>query len=275
MSIRSAILLLAVFTVFTGCSKVIKPADKPIYDKTVLSIDLAKAEIAAAEKAPTLKELYGTYSNAKSFLAAAEGLLEKGEYIKAIETANKSVDAAKSIIELPAIVQRLIDETERNLQLAKEVGMDKTAGKIIQEVNNSIMDAQENVKKHKYEAAKSSASRGLAAIKKANKDVEKATGELTKAKTALAEAKDANADKLVPEMYKNIEEAIKTAAASMEKAEFTQAADSAAKAYQLANDAIVKAKEEALKLQKKQENVAAPVSPVRAPVVVPESEPKK
>ena len=234
---------------FFGCSKVIKPADKPMYDKTVAAIDNAKAELKQTEKAPTLKDLNEMYNSAKSYLSTAEEWLDKGQFTKAIEMANKAGDTAKSVRELPGEVQGIITAAERSLQLAKEVGMDKTYGKMIKEVTNNIWDAKNQVRLKKYELAKTYANLALTDINKANKDVEKATDELTKAKTALAEAKDANADTLVPDMYKNVEEALKTATDAMDKANFVQAADSAAKASQLAKDALVKAKEEAVKQQ--------------------------
>ncbi|OGF57854.1 MAG: hypothetical protein A2497_01740 [Candidatus Firestonebacteria bacterium RifOxyC12_full_39_7] len=63
---------------------------------------------------------------------------------------------------------------------------------------------------------------------------------------------------MVPDMYKNVEEAIKTATDAMDKANFVQAAESAAKASQLAKDALVKAKEEAVKQQNQPETAPVP-----------------
>ena len=270
------VLILAAFIAIAGCAKVIKPADKAMYDKADAAIDNAKAEIKLAEKAPTLKDLYEMFNSSKSFLATAEEWLEKGQYVKAIDMATKAADTAKSVRELPGQVQGIIAETERSLQLAREVGMDKTYGKMIKEVTNNIWDAKNNVRLRKYDLAKSYASQALASINKANKDVEKATDELTKAKTALAEAKDANADTLVSDMYKNVEEAIKTATEAMDKANFVQAAESAAKASQLAKDALVKAKEEAVKQQNQpaqvEKSTPAPSPAPEAPAATPAAE---
>ncbi|OGF47311.1 MAG: hypothetical protein A2452_13240 [Candidatus Firestonebacteria bacterium RIFOXYC2_FULL_39_67] len=255
---KISVLLVSVAIAVVGCSKVIKPADKPMYDRAVAAIDNAKAEIKLSEKAPTLKDLYEMFNSAKSYLSTAEEWLEKGQYSKSIDLANKAGDSAKNVRELPGQIQGIIAEAERSLQLAKEVGMDKTYGKMIKEVTNYIWDAKNNIRLKNYELAKSFASQALASINKANKDVEKATDELTKAKTALAEAKDSNADTLVPDMYKNVEEAIKTATDAMDKANFVQAAESAAKASQLAKDALVKAKEEAVKQQNQPETAPVP-----------------
>jgi|GEM_PF-1807401 len=272
MSKKLKLLLLSAAVVFAGCAKVIKPADKPMYDRTVAAIDNAKAELKLTEKAPTLKDLTEMFNSAKSYLSTAEEWLDKGQYTKAVDMANKAGETAKMVRELPGQVQSLIAETEKNLQLAKEVGMDKTYGKMFKEVTNNIWDAKEYVRLKKFELAKSYAAQALASINKANKDVEKATDEVTKAKTALAEAKDANADTLVPDMYKNVEEALKTAAEAMDKANFVQAAESAAKASQLAKEALVKAKEEAVRQQNQPETapaIKAPAPETTAPVTEP------
>ncbi|MFH1075123.1 MAG: hypothetical protein V1752_08550 [Candidatus Firestonebacteria bacterium] len=263
------VLFLAAFIAAAGCSKIIKPADKPMYDRAAAAIDNADAAIKLTEKAPTVKDLYEMFNSAKSYLSTAKEWLEKGQYVKSIEMADKAADTAKNVRELPGQINAIITETERSLQLAREVGMDKTYGKMIKEVTNYIWDAKEYIRLKKYELAKNFASQALASINKANKDVEKATDELTRAKTALAEAKDANADTLVPDMYKNVEEAIKTATDAMEKANFTQAAESAAKASQLAKEALVKAKEEAVKQQNAPSSAPTPVSVPKTPALEP------
>ena len=127
---KLGVLVLAAAIAVTGCAKVIKPADKPMYDRATAAIDAAKAEIKLSEKSPTLKDLSEMFNSAKSYLSTAEEWLEKGQFLKAIDLANKSTEAARNVRELPIEINNIIAETERNLQLAKEVGMDKMVRRI-------------------------------------------------------------------------------------------------------------------------------------------------
>ncbi len=251
---KMGMLVLAAMLVFTGCSKVIKPADKPLYDRAVAAIETAKKEIKISEQAPTLRDLIELYNIAKGQLSTAEDFLEKNNFLKAYQFAVQAQDSARNVRDLPGQVQNIVTEAERNIQFAKELGMDKTYGKIIKQIESDLWEVKNNVKFKKYELARTLALQAQTNVKKALDDVEKATNEVTKAKTALAEAKDANADTLAPEIYKSAEEALETAKKTMDNANFTQAVESAVKAAQLAREALVKAKEAAAK----QQNMPAP-----------------
>ena len=229
--------------VMTNCSKVIKPADKPAYDAAVAAIESAKLEIKRTDISDEKNDLPDLFSTATAHLATAEDFLNQDNYAKALEMASKAATEARQVRELPTSVDNIIAGVEKNLQFAREVGLDKTYGKKIKEINNMIWDAKNNIRLKKYELAKNYASQAATEIKKALDDVESATSELTKAKTALAEAKDAGADVSAADMYKSAEEAIDTAKKEMDNANFNQCADAAKKAVQLAKDALKKAKE--------------------------------
>lgn len=249
MSRKLVLLVIAAIFTFIGCSKVIKPADKPLYDKAVAAINAAKIEIKNSEKAPTLKDLLELFNTAKGQLSTAEEYLDKNNFAKAYSTAILAQETARNVRELPNEVQNIISEVEKNIRFAKELGMDKTYGKKIKEVENDVWEAKNNIRYKKFELARTFAIQSQVNIKKALDDVEKATNEVTKAKTALAEAKDANADTLAPDIYKSAEEALDTAKKTMDNANFTQAVESASKAAQLARDAMVQAKDAATKKQ--------------------------
>ena len=268
MSSRYSLVLILVILLAMGCARVIKPSDKPLYDKAVAAIEAAKIELKNSEKAPEIKDLTELFNTAKMQLSGAEALLDKNDFSGACESAVKARETARTVRELPGQVQTLIAEVERNIQFAKELGMDKTYGKKIKEVESDVWDVKEKVRFKKYEPARVLAVLAQAKIKKALDDVEKATNEITKAKTALAEAKDANADTLASELYRSAEEALETAKKTMDNANFTQAVESASKAAQLARDALVKAKEAAAKKQ----DMPAPL-PEKAPEDVPKKAP--
>src|SRR3989339_1511504 len=97
---KISVLLVSVAIAVVGCAKVIKPADKPMYDRATAAIDAAKAEIKLSEKSPTLKDLSEMFNSAKSYLSTAEEWLEKGQFLKAIDLANKSTEAARNVREL-------------------------------------------------------------------------------------------------------------------------------------------------------------------------------
>ena len=255
MSRIPGIVLLAALIAVAGCSKAIKPSDKPLYDKAVAAIDEAKAEIKESEKSPTIKDLNDLFNIAKGQLSTAEDFLNKDNYTKAALLAQQAKETARNVRELPLQVQNLVSEVESSLQFARELGMDKTYGKKIKEISDDIWEVKNNVRLKRYEIAKTLATQAQGKIKKALDEVEKATIEVTKAKTALAEAKDANADTLAADIYKSAEEALETAKKAMDSANFKQAEESANKAGQLAQDALVQAKKEAVK----QQNTPAPV----------------
>jgi hypothetical protein len=241
--------LAAVFVfavMLTSCSKYIKPEDKAAYDAASVDIYNAQAEVKTTDK-PELrkeKELFDLFNTAKSNIAAAQDLLDKGKYDKASEMAKKAATQAKDARELPAQVSTLIDQTEKKLAFAKEVGLDKTYGKKIKEVNDLLWEARDQVKRvGRYEFAKSKATWALQTINKAIEDVETANNALTKAKTALVEAKDAGADNNAADLIKSAEEAVETAKKEMDAANFTAAQAAAQKAEQLAKDALKKSKE--------------------------------
>ncbi|MFH1824541.1 MAG: DUF4398 domain-containing protein [Candidatus Firestonebacteria bacterium] len=226
-----------------SCGKYIKPEDKPAYDNAVNSMAQAEKEIKQTESSENKKDLIDLFNTAKADLATANDYLNKGSYAKAIELALKASSEAREVRELPTIVSNLIDETEKSIRYAKELGLDKTYGKKIKEVNDLLYDTRNYVRLKKYSFAKNFGSQALDGIKKALDEVEKATAELTRAKTALVEAKEAGADVSASELYKSAEEALATAKKEMDNNNFKECGEAAKKSTQLAQESLKKAKE--------------------------------
>jgi len=241
--LKKYICIIVISVFLCNCGRYIKPEDKPAYDNAMNAILMAEKEIKQTETSEYKNDLIDLFNSAKANLATANDYLNKGNYDKAIELALKSSSQAKEVRELPPSTINLINEVDKSLRYAKELGLDKTYGKKMKEVSDLLWDARNNVRLKRYSLAKNFASQAYDEIKKALDDVEKATAEITRAKTALVEAKEAGADIAAPDLYKGAEEALLTAQKEMDNNNFSQCVEAAKKAVQLAQDAIKKAKE--------------------------------
>lgn len=229
--------------ILANCGKYIKSEDKPAYDNASNAIAQAEKEVKQTESSESKKDLIDLFNTAKASLATANDYLDKGNYTKAVELALKASSEAKEVRELPTVVSNLIDETEKSIKYAKELGLDKTYGKKIKEVNDLLWDTRNNVRLKRYSLAKNFGSQALDGIRKALDEVEKATAEITRAKTALVEAKEAGADVSASDLYKSAEEALATAKKEMDNNNFKECCEAAKKSAQLAQESLKKTRE--------------------------------
>ncbi|MEI7904208.1 MAG: hypothetical protein WCI43_02195 [Candidatus Firestonebacteria bacterium] len=242
-SFKTGIFLAAAFAVLNaGCSKYIKNEDKPAYNSACAAIAAAENELKLTDASESRVDMSDTFLNAKSGLVLAGEYLERGSYAKAEESAKKVSGLAKEIREIPNEVNILIAGTERSLQFAVEVGLDKAYGKKLKEIKDDLWEAKSSFRQQKYRLAKELAGRAFEAIRKAIEDVEKANYAMTRAKTCLGEAKAAGADVSMADLFKSAEEAAATAKAEMENANFVKCREAAEKACALAKEAAEKAK---------------------------------
>ncbi len=233
---------LAVVFICAGCSKYIKPSDKAAYSSATAAVDKAEKDLKSAEASPNKDNMQETYNDARSKLAGAKEYLSKDDYAGAQDSAEKASLLARDVKELPGEVQKLIAETEKSLVFATEVGLDRSYGKKIKEIKDTLWDANNNVRLRRFAAAKSMAANAYNETRKAIEDVEKANDSMAKAKTAVIDAKDAGAESTVADILKSAEDALAMAKLDMDNANFQKAREGADKACQLAKDALEKAK---------------------------------
>jgi len=238
----ACLLALGIVGFVAGCSKYIKPSDKPAYDAACNALAAAEAEIKLTETSESRKDMKEVFSDAKAKLALANEYLNKDSYAKSEIEAKKASVLAKEVREIPNMVNTMIADTEKSLQFAAEVGLDKTYGKKLKEIKDNLWEAKNNVRLKRYKLAKEMAVQAYDGIRKAIDDVEKANDAMTRAKTAIIDAKDAGADTTVADLFKSAEEAVATAKTEMDNANFVKSKEAAEKACSLAKEAAEKAK---------------------------------
>lgn len=204
------------------------------------AIKEAEDQLSIAKETKADEESPESFKSAQDSLEAAKSAIAKKNYLEALNQAKSSVESAKKSIDDPANAKSAVTQAENDMQVAKELQIDKIAPEIFAGSSESLELAKTSLTSRDNSKAKEFAEKASNDLREKMKSIINLNME--QAKSDIDNAKNAGAAELSSDLLGLAEESISNAASLLEKGDYLNAKVSTEKASTIAKEAESKAK---------------------------------